>query len=162
MKYYRLFIGYRGTIVFEHTARIGSRQQLAGRRTARVPEAFWRCPADLWGPSTPNPAWVAGKTLILKIGRFSLYACGNRVDLPHVAKHAFGDQMGPNTQKASFGKKTCRLAIPLITGQKIVTFQKYRFFFNLLTSYWSKGGVLCQKTVFSGVLDALLNMALFL
>ena len=34
------------------------------------------------------------------MSRFSLYACGNGVNLPHVAKHAFGDQMGPNVQKA--------------------------------------------------------------
>ena len=27
------------------------------------------------------------------------YACGNETDLPHVAKHAFGSQMGPNMQK---------------------------------------------------------------
>ena len=31
---------------------------------------------------------------------FAEYACGNRVDLPHVARRAFGNQMGPNRQKA--------------------------------------------------------------
>ena len=23
---------------------------------------FWRCPAGLWGPSTPSPTWVAGQS----------------------------------------------------------------------------------------------------
>ena len=41
-----------------------------------------------------------GKPILLKIGRFSLYACGNGVDLPHLAKRAFRDQIGPNVQKA--------------------------------------------------------------
>ena len=72
----------------------------SGKCMAGVPGVFWRCPAVLWGPSTPNPTWVQGKPILRKIGRFSLYACGNGVDLPHVAKHAFGDQMGPNMQKA--------------------------------------------------------------
>ena len=38
----------------------------------------------------------------------SPYACGNGVDLPHLAKRAVGDQMGPNMQTP------CRLAVPLI------------------------------------------------
>ena len=50
--------------------------------------------------------------------RFSPYACGNVVDLPHVAKRTFG------TEWASVGNKTCRLAVPLITGQKLETFLK--------------------------------------
>ena len=43
-------------------------------------------------------------------------ACGNGVDLPHVAKHAFGGQMGPKMQKAMpfgsphhQGQKNCGL-----------------------------------------------------
>ena len=43
---------------------------------------------------------LQGKTILLKIGRFFLYACENQVDLPHLAKRAFGGQMGPNVQKA--------------------------------------------------------------
>ena len=38
-----------------------------------------------------------------KLADFFLYVCGNGVDLPHVAhvaKHAFGEQMGPNMQKS--------------------------------------------------------------
>ena len=38
----------------------------SGKSIAGVPGVFWRCPAVLQGPSTHNPAWVAGKTLILK------------------------------------------------------------------------------------------------
>ena len=44
--------------------------------------------------------WLQGKPILRKIGRFPLCACGDGVNLPHVAKHAFGDQMGPNVQKA--------------------------------------------------------------
>ena len=51
--------------------------------------------------STENPPFK-------KVGRFSLYAFGNGVNLPHVAKRAFGDQMGPNVQTP------CRLAVSLI------------------------------------------------
>ena len=43
--------------------------------------------------STENPNFE-------KLADFPLDACGNGVDLPHVAKHAFGDQMGPSVQKA--------------------------------------------------------------
>ena len=39
----------------------------SGKCMAGVPGVFWRCPAVLQGPSTHNPTWVAGKTLILKI-----------------------------------------------------------------------------------------------
>ena len=70
------------------------------RHTGRVLEVFWRCPAVLWGPSTPNPAWVLGKTLIFKNWPIFIICMWNGVDLPHVPKHAFGDQMGPNVQKA--------------------------------------------------------------
>ena len=42
--------------------------------------------------------WFRGKPILRKIDRFSLCARGNGVNLPHVAKHAFGDQMGPNVQ----------------------------------------------------------------
>ena len=38
----------------------------SGKSMAGVPGVFWRCPAVLQGPSTHNPALVAGKTLILK------------------------------------------------------------------------------------------------
>ena len=88
---------------------------------AGVPGVFWRSPAVLWGPSTPNPTWVEGKTRTSKIGRVSLYACGNGVNLPHVAKHAFGDQMGPNMQKAMpFGSPPQR-------GLNVRTFKKKYF-----------------------------------
>ena len=38
----------------------------SGKSMAGVPGVFWRCPAVLQCPSTHNPTWVAGKTLILK------------------------------------------------------------------------------------------------
>ena len=38
----------------------------SGKCMAGVPGVFWRSPAVLWGPSTHNPALVAGKPLILK------------------------------------------------------------------------------------------------
>ena len=37
-----------------------------GKCVTGVPGVFWRCQAVLQGPSTHNPTWVAGKTLILK------------------------------------------------------------------------------------------------
>ena len=53
-----------------------------------------------------------------KLADFFLYACGYVVDLPHVAKRAFGNQKG------LIGQKTCRLAIPLIMKPKIANFLK--------------------------------------
>ena len=38
----------------------------SGKSMAGVPGALWRLLAVLQGPSTHNPTWVAGKTLILK------------------------------------------------------------------------------------------------
>ena len=68
-----------------------------------------------------------GKPILRKIGRFLLCTCGNGVNMPHVAKHAFGDQMGPNVQKEMpfgspphQGPKNCGLS------KKI-----YILFFNL-------------------------------
>ena len=53
------------------------------------------------------------------------------------------------TKKASFGNKTCRLAIPLIIGQDIADFSKKHRFLLL----WVKQGVFWVKNgVFSGVL----------
>ena len=38
----------------------------SGKCMAGVPGVFWRSLAVLWGPSTHNPAWAAGKTRTLK------------------------------------------------------------------------------------------------
>ena len=48
------------------------------------------------------------------------------VDWPHVAQVRFC-----RSKKASFGKKTCRLAIPLITGQKVADLSKVSIFYFL-------------------------------
>ena len=73
----------------------------SGRCTGGVLGVLWWCSADLWGLFTPNPTWAAGKTRTSKkVGQFSQYASENGVDLPHVVKHAFGGQLGPNMQKA--------------------------------------------------------------
>ena len=49
------------------------------------------------------------------------------------------------TKKASFGIKTCHLAIPLIKGQKIADFQKIDFYFlpfmDQKVVFWVKNGV---------------------
>ena len=82
------------------TGRIGSRQQLA--------ENAWLvslgCSGGAQRPCRDHlhiiQHWFEGKPILLKIGRFSLYACGNGLDLPHLAKRAFCDQIGPNVQKA--------------------------------------------------------------
>ena len=64
-----------------------------------------------------------GKPILLKNGRFSLYACGNGVDLPHLAKRVFRDQIGPNVQKAMpFGS-------PSHQGLKNCGFSQKIFFF---------------------------------
>ena len=48
------------------------------------------------------------------------------------------------TKNASFGIKTCHLAIPRIMGQKIADFQKNRFFY-FFAFHGSKNGILGQK-----------------
>ena len=48
------------------------------------------------------------------------------------------------TKKASFGIKTCHLAIPRIMGQKMRTFRKIDFLV-FFAFYGSKSGVLGQK-----------------
>ena len=101
-----------------YTGRIGSRRQLA--------ENVWL--ASLGCSGGPPKRYCGnhlhiiqlgfdGKPILRKIGRFSLYACGNGVDLPPVAKRAFGDQMGFNVQKAMplgsphhQGQKNCGLS----------------------------------------------------
>ena len=102
----------------------------SGKCMAGVPGVFWRCPAVLQGPSTHNPAWFQGKPILLKIGRFSLYACGNGVDLPHLAKRAFRDQIGPNVQKAML------LGSPSHQGLKNCGFSQ-KYFFSFLTIFFS-------------------------
>ena len=82
------------------TGRIGSWRQLAGNAwlvslgCSGGPQ--WSCRAQLH----IIQRWLYGKPILQKIGRFSLYACGNGLDLPHLAKRAFSGQMGPNVQKA--------------------------------------------------------------
>ena len=49
------------------------------------------------------------------------------------------------TKNASFGIKTCHLAIPRIMGQKIADFKKNRFIFYFYAFHGSKSGVLGQK-----------------
>ena len=48
------------------------------------------------------------------------------------------------TKKASFGIKTCHLAIPRIMGQKIADLKNIDFFY-FFAFYGSKSGVLGQK-----------------
>ena len=108
------------------TGRIGSRQQLA--------ENAWLVSLGCSG-GTQWPCRVhllifqlgfKGKPILLKIGRFSLYACGNGVDLPHLAKRAFRDQIGPNVQKAML------LGSPSQSAENLWIFSKIFFsFFDL-------------------------------
>ena len=82
------------------TGRIGSRQQLAENvwlvslGCSGGPQ--WYCRDHLH----IIQRWFKEKTLILKNWQISLCACENGLDLPHLAKRDFGDQMGPNLQKA--------------------------------------------------------------
>ena len=99
------------------TGRIGSRQQVA--------ENAWLVSLGCSGGAQRSCGvqlhiiqhGFYGKPILRKIGRFPLCACGNGVDLPHLAKSAFRDQMGPNAHKAmSFGSppyqglKNCELS----------------------------------------------------
>ena len=108
----------RGSI----TGRIGSRQQLA--------ENAWLVSLGCSGGPQRScgvhlhiiQRWLQGKPILLKIGRFFLYACGNGVDLPHLAKRAFRDQIGPNVQKAML------LGSPSHQGLKNCGFSQNIFF----------------------------------
>ena len=97
------------------TGRIGSWRQLAENVWLVSPGcsggAQWYCRNHLL---LVQP-WLQGKPLVAREnGRFSLYAyaCGNGVNLPHVANHAFGDQMSLNVQK------TMPFGSPLHKGSK--------------------------------------------
>ena len=111
------------------TGRIGSRQQLAGN-VWLVSLGCSGGPQRYCGDHLPLiQCWFQGNPELLKIGRFSLYACGNGVNLPHVAKHAFGDQMGPNVQKVMpFGSP------PHQGLKKCGLFQK-KLYFRLFMAY---------------------------
>ena len=111
-----------------HTGRIGSRQQLA--------ENVWlvslRCSGGVQRYCGVHlyiiQRWFKGKPILLKIGRFSLYACGNGLDLPHLTKRAFRDQIGPNVQKAML------LGSPSHQGLKNCRFSQ-KYFFSFLTIF---------------------------
>ena len=114
----------RSPCAIASTGRIGSRQQLA--------ENAWLVSLGCSGGTQRScrvhlhiiQLGLQGKPILLKIGRFSLYACGNGVDLPHLAKRAFRDQIGPNVQKAML------LGSPSHQGLKNCGFsQKYFFSF---------------------------------
>ena len=63
------------------------------------------------------------KPLFRKNGRFPLHARGDGVDLPHLAKRVFRDQIGPNVQKAMLlGSPSHQRA------EKLRIFSKYFFF----------------------------------
>ena len=86
----------------------------SGRRALGV---FWGCPAALLGPSTPNPTQVSWKTLALK--NWLIFSCVMRIcgGLAPCRPSALSE-----TKKASFGKKTCHLEIPLIMEPKNADF----------------------------------------
>ena len=67
----------------------------SGRRVLGV---FWRCPAVLWGPSTPNPTQVSWKTLVLKNWPIFPASCGSVVVLPHVAQVRFWRPKMPHSE----------------------------------------------------------------
>ena len=82
-----------------NTGRIGSRRQLA--ENARLVSLGCSGGSQWYSGDYLHiiQRWFRGKPILRKIGRFSLCARGNGVNLPHVCKHAFGDQTGPNVQK---------------------------------------------------------------
>ena len=114
---------FYGKYAVLYTGRIGSRQQLA--------ENAWLvslgCSGGAQRPGRVHlhiiQLGLQGKPILLKIGRLSLYACGNGVDLPHLAKRAFRDQIGPNVQNAML------LGSPSHQGLKNCGFSQKYFFF---------------------------------
>ena len=103
---------------FAFTGRIGSRRQLAENVwlvTLGCSQGAQRACGD---HLHIIQRWFTGKPILRRNGRFSLYACGNGVNLPHVAKHAFGEQMGANVQKAM------PIGSPSHQGLKIAGFLK--------------------------------------
>ena len=67
----------------------------SGRRVLGV---FWRCPAALGGPSTPNPAHFSWKILDVKNWPIFPASCGYVVDLPHVAQVRFWRPKRPHLE----------------------------------------------------------------
>ena len=120
---------YAYKYVCRHTGWIGNRQQLA----AGVLVGSWGCSGGAQRACGDHLHQIQrrfdGKPELLKIGRFFLHACGNGVNLPHVAKHAFGDQMAPNVQKAMpFGS-------PPHQGLKIRGLSPKHFFSTLFRAH---------------------------
>ena len=100
---------------------------------------FSRYSAVLWGSSTPNPTQISWKPLILKkLADLScvMWICGGFAPCGPSALLA--------TKNASFGIKTCHLAIPRIMGQKTADFKNIDFF-SFFAFHGSKSGVLGQK-----------------
>ena len=114
----------------------------SGRRALSV---FSRYSAVLWGSSTPNPTQISWKPLILKkLADLScvMWICGGFAPCGPSALLA--------TKKASFGIKTCHLAISLIMQRKMQTFQTYRFFIFFMSQrvffLWVKKWYFGSKT----------------
>ena len=77
---------------------------------------FWRCPAALQGPSTHNPALVAGKPILQENPYFQKLA-----DFPYMhVEMGWICPIWPSarfvTKLAPMCKKPCCLAVPLIKG----------------------------------------------
>ena len=96
----------------------------SGRRALRV---SWGFSAGLWGPSTLSSTQVSWETLILKnwtVFPVCMWICNRLAPCDPSALLA--------DKTASFRKKTCRLALPLIMRQKIVDLSKTLIFFTYL------------------------------
>ena len=106
------------------TGRIGSRQQLA--------DNIWLVSLGCSGGAQRScrvhlhiiQLGFDGISKLRKIGQFSLYACGKWVDLPHLAKHTFRDQIGPNVQNSML------LGSPSHQGLKNCEFSQIFFLFG--------------------------------
>ena len=96
----------------------------SGRRVLGV---FWRCPAVLWGPSTPNPTQVSWKTLILKNWPIFPASCGYVVVLPHVAQVRFWRPKRPHSEERHAIRQS-----PASWDKELRTFRKYQFLFFYL------------------------------
>ena len=114
----------------DHTGRIGSRRQLA--------ECAWLVSLGCSGGAQRAcgdhlhiiQLGLQGKPIFRKIGRFPLCACGNGVNLPQVAKHAFGNQVGPNVQNPMLPGS------PPHQGQKNSGFSQKKSAFDQFFCFW--------------------------
>ena len=102
----------------------------SGKCTAGVPGVLWRSPAVLWGPPTPNPMLVAGRTHTSEnwpIFHLCMWRCGESAPC---GQARLWRPNGPQYAKAMpFGSLPHQ-------GLKNYFFKKYFSFFGPFRAHW--------------------------